>query len=149
MGAHGRLMHPSEVARPFQTTYASISRLGVNVRTAPPVSASQASEDHIFAVPCWMNSSCALAPTSRVHVRLEMFLIFSVILSGAPCFTVGDSGTGTTDISSSVHGPVAADGTRVGDGVAAGSVAVGLGDAPVAAPRPVLAAFERLAPLHE
>src|SRR5689334_9700463 len=70
-------------------------------------------------------SSCASAPTSREHVRLEMFLILSV--TATVCFgaTVAASAVAISSISSSEHGPLAADVTNenaVGVGLGVGEV---------------------------
>jgi hypothetical protein len=60
------------------------------------------------------------APTSRAHDRLEVFRILSVNFTEAPRRGLDTSGTGVTDISASVHGPVCTAAIEV--------AGVGLGD---------------------
>src|SRR5919204_7074944 len=101
--------------------------LGPNDFTSVPCSGEQSSDDQTLALFCWMTSSWASAPTSRLHARFEMFLTLRKIFSGTPVLTVSDAGAATTEISASAHGPVG--GGAAGPGVGGDVAAAGGGGA--------------------
>src|SRR5262252_4815422 len=72
----------------------------------------QSSEDHTMPLASCSRSSWASAPTSREHVRLEMFLTLSVTPTACLEATVAVSAVAMSSISSSEQGPFAADVTN-------------------------------------
>src|SRR5690349_10976722 len=90
-----------------------------------PCRGLQSSEDQTMPLAFSRRSSCASAPTSREHVRLEMFFTLSVTATGCFGATVAASAVAVSSISSSVQGPLAADVTNekaVGVGLGVGEV---------------------------